>query len=96
MGKAWVKTVEGASPADSFNISGVTDSSTGVYLIAINNDMSNAHYSVVVSKLAAGSARDVNIGTDNVPTASAFEIFSTAASSTEDQTCYATVHGDLA
>jgi len=96
LGKAWVKTVEGASPADSFNISGVTDSSTGVYLIAINNDMSNAHYSVVVSKLAAGSARDVNIGTDNVPTASAFEIFSTAASSTEDQTCYATVLGDLA
>jgi len=96
LAKAWVKTVEGASPADSFNISGVTDSSTGVYLIAINNDMSNAHYSVVVSKLAAGSARDVNIGTDNVPTASAFEIFSTAASSTEDQTCYATVLGDLA
>tara|TARA_R110002167_G_scaffold358146_1_gene573997 strand:+ start:339 stop:728 length:390 start_codon:yes stop_codon:yes gene_type:complete len=96
LSKAWVKTVEGASPADSFNISGVTDSSTGIYLIAINNDMSNAHYSVVVSKLAAGSARDVNIGTDNVPTASAFEIFSTAASSTEDQTCYATVLGDLA
>ncbi len=94
--KAWLKTVEGASPADSFNISGVTDSSTGNYLIAINNDMSNAHYSVVVSKLAAGSARDVNIGTDPVPTASAFEIFSTASSSTEDQTCYATVHGDLA
>ena len=94
--KAWLKTVEGASPSDSLNISGVTDSSTGNYLIAINNDMSNAHYSVVVSKIAAGSARDVNLGSDPVPTASAFEIFSTAASSTEDQTCYATVHGDLA
>tara|TARA_R100000900_G_scaffold138621_1_gene117805 strand:+ start:271 stop:666 length:396 start_codon:yes stop_codon:yes gene_type:complete len=96
LAKAWVKTVEGASPADSFNISGVTDVSTGNYLIAINNDISNAHYSVVVSKLAAGSARDVNLSSDTPPTASAFQIFSTAASSTEDQTCYATVHGDLA
>jgi len=91
--KAWVQTPSGGAPADSFNISGVTDNSAGNYTVAIANDMANDDYSVTISKIIAGSNRDVNA--ESVATSN-FIILSTAASAVEDQTCFGTVHGDLA
>ena len=91
--KAWVQTPSGGTPADSFNISGVTDNSAGNYTVAIANDMANDDYSVTISKIVAGSNRDVNA--ESVATTN-FIILSTAASAVEDQTCFGTIHGDLA
>jgi len=49
LAKAWVNFDGGASGAaarDSFNVSGMTDSGSGNYTVAINNDMSNANFSI--------------------------------------------------
>ena len=35
---------------DSFNVSGLTDNSTGDYTVSINNNMANASYSYVIGK----------------------------------------------
>ena len=46
--KAWCKFQGNASTIaneDSFNVSGLTDNSTGVYTVNINNDMANDNYS---------------------------------------------------
>ena len=93
LAKAWVQTPSGGTPADSFNISGVTDNSAGNYTVAIANDMANDDYSVTISKIVAGSNRDANA--ESVATTN-FIILSTAASAVEDQTCFGTIHGDLA
>lgn len=47
--KAWVNFDGGASGAasrDTFNVSGMTDNGSGNYTVAINNDMSNANFSI--------------------------------------------------
>jgi len=49
LAKAWVNFDGGASGAasrDSFNVSGMTDNGSGNYTVAINNDMSNANFSI--------------------------------------------------
>ena len=49
LAKAWVNFDGGASGAasrDSFNVSGMTDSGSGNYTVAKNNDMSNANFSI--------------------------------------------------
>ena len=46
--KVWVNFDGGASNAasrDSFNVSGMTDNSTGNYTVTINSDMANVNYS---------------------------------------------------
>ena len=47
--KCWVNfdgTASGASSRDTFNVSGMTDNGSGNYTVAINNDMSNANFSI--------------------------------------------------
>ena len=47
--KAWANFDGGASGAasrDTFNVSGMTDNGAGNYTVAINNDMSNANFSI--------------------------------------------------
>ena len=91
--KCWVQTPSGGTAADSFNHSGMTDNSTGNYTVAIANNMANDDYSVTISKIVGGSNRDANA--ESVATGN-FIIVSTAASAVEDQTCFGTIHGDLA
>ena len=91
--KCWVQTPSGGTAADSFNVSGMTDNSTGNYTVAIANNMANDDYSVTISKIVGGSNRDANA--ESVATSN-FIIVSTAASAMEDQTCFGTIHGDLA
>ena len=91
--KCWVQTPSGGTAADSFNHSGMTDNSAGNYTVAIANNMANDDYSVTISKIVGGSNRDANA--ESVATGN-FIIVSTAASAVEDQTCFGTIHGDLA
>ena len=93
LAKCWVQTPSGGTAADSFNVSGMTDNSTGNYTVAIANNMANDDYSVTISKIVGGSNRDANA--ESVATSN-FIIVSTAASAMEDQTCFGTIHGDLA
>ena len=51
LAKCWIN-FEGdgtIATSDSFNVSGITDNTTGDYTIAINNDMNNANYSTTGS-----------------------------------------------
>ena len=51
LAKCWIN-FEGdgtIATSDSFNVSGITDITTGDYSIAINNDMNNANYSTTGS-----------------------------------------------
>jgi len=96
LAKHWVWTASGASPADSFNTTSVTDNSTGNYTITITNDMASVNYSATVSKLTAGSGRDVGVDDNSNMLVGSYVIYSTSSSSVEDKTCWGTVHGDLA
>jgi hypothetical protein len=91
-----VWTASGASPADSFNTTSVTDNSTGNYTITIANDMASVNYSATVGKLTAGSGRDIGVEDDSNMLVGSYVIYSTASSGTEDKSCWGTVHGDLA
>ena len=44
LAKQWFNNSSGASPRDSFNVSGLTDHGTGQYTVAIDNDMANDDY----------------------------------------------------
>ena len=46
--KSWAHTTQASSYVldDSFNVSGLTDNGTGVYTVAIDNDMSNDDYAI--------------------------------------------------
>ena len=74
LAKAWVNFNGGGTLTssdqtgvrDSFNISSVEDSATGVYTVNINNDMSNTNYVVVVT---------VEEGTSNDQTSSGGSLF---------------------
>ena len=49
--KVWVNfdgTASGAASRDSFNVSGMTDSGTGLYDVSINNNMANDDYADVM------------------------------------------------
>ena len=52
LAKAWAVSVSGASPLDSFNISSVTDNSTGNYDFTISSAMANSNF--VVCGMATG------------------------------------------
>ena len=94
LAKAWVQVVlGGASLADSFNMSGITDDGTGVHTLAINNNMANDDYAVpsstggsntfgTIDSYATGTYRTVQKDTSN--------------QAVEDILTVNTVHGDLA
>jgi hypothetical protein len=93
LAKAWVQTASGAAPSGSLNISGVVDNATGNYTVSFSSAMANDDYSPTVAKITPGAGRDVGFlsnATTNVV------IYSSTTSSTEDATCFSTVHGDLA
>ena len=91
--KAWVQTASGAAPSGSLNISGVVDNATGNYTVSFSSAMADDDYSTTVAKITPGAGRDVAFlsnATTNVV------IYSSTTSSTEDATCFSTIHGDLA
>ena len=87
--------------SDSFNTSGITDNTTGDYKIAINNDMSNATYSVTGSGThdAGTSTCYLAIDHDVPPTTSTVDVNAMQGSNDTridaELLCF-TVHGDLA
>ena len=93
LAKAWVQTPSGGAAVDSFNVSAMTDNSEGNYTVTIANDMANDDYSVTISKIVAGFNRDANA--ESVATSN-FVIYSSRLGAVEDQTCFGTIHGDLA
>ena len=61
LAKAWVNFtgVTTTAARDSFNVSSLTDNSTGITTVNINNDMGNANYSgYYFTNAATGSAAD--------------------------------------
>lgn len=58
---AWGKiTVSGGTPslADSYNVTSITDSGTGIYTVNLTNAMSSANYVVVANASRSGFASD--------------------------------------
>ena len=47
--KSWSNINAGASPRDSFNVSSVTDVSTGKYQINVSTSMNNVNYAVLTN-----------------------------------------------
>jgi len=92
---------------DSLNVTSVTDSATGKYIIVIANDMANATYSLTTAAMmgqTSGGGNDdgrvVGFNRAVAPTASACALLVTdinngADISDSDQVC-CTIHGDLA
>ena len=61
LAKAWINFtgVTTTAARDSFNVSSLTDNSTGITTVNINNDMGNANYSgYYFTNAATGSAAD--------------------------------------
>ena len=101
--KAWINFEGDGTIAisDSFNVSGITDNTTGDYQIAINNDMSNATYSVTGSGThdAGTSACYLAIDHDVPPTTSTVDVNAMQGSNDtriDAELLCATLHGDLA
>tara|TARA_R110002074_G_scaffold377075_1_gene554407 strand:+ start:236 stop:667 length:432 start_codon:yes stop_codon:yes gene_type:complete len=92
---------------DSLNVTSVTDSATGKYIIVIANDMANATYSLTTAAMMGQTSgggnndgRVVGFNKDVAPTAATCDLLVTdinnAANITDsDQVC-CTIHGDLA
>ena len=92
---------------DSLNVTSVTDSSTGKYVIVIANDMANATYSLTTAAMmgqTSGGGNDDGrvVGFDRsvAPTAAAcalsvLDINNAADFADADEVC-STIHGDLA
>ena len=103
LAKCWIN-FEGdgtIATSDSFNVSGITDNSTGDYTIAINNDMNNANYSTTGSGThdQGTSTCYLAIDQDAPPTTSTVTV--NAMQGSNDTRIYAellcsTIHGDLA
>jgi hypothetical protein len=94
LAKTWSHCKEGVN-TDGFNVSSVTDSSTGSYIIFHNNDMANATYAVSGLKQTAGAGRDLGIDPSGF-SASQYVIYSSTSSGVEDEDVYTSTHGDLA
>ena len=103
LAKCWINFEGDGTIAisDSFNVSGITDNTTGDYQIAINNDMSNATYSVTGSGThdAGTSACYLAIDHDVPPTTSTVDVNAMQGSNDtriDAELLCATLHGDLA
>jgi len=101
--KCWIN-FEGdgtIATSDSFNVSGITDNTTGDYQIAINNDMSNANYSVTGSGTHDAGSYTCYLAIDHdvPPTTSTVDVNamnSGDSSRIDAELLCATLHGDLA
>ena len=103
LAKCWINFEGDATIAtsDSFNVSGITDNTTGDYQIAISNDMSNANYSVTGSGTHDAGSYTCYLAIDHdvPPTTSTVDV--NAMNSGNSQRIDAellcvTLHGDLA
>ena len=82
--------------ADSFNCSGTTDNGTGDYTTAINNDMSDANYSIQLNCLNSSTQNtDCYAQAQAAGTVRNIIRFGDSGSNSDAET-YLTVHGDLA
>ena len=103
LGKVWCNFEGDGTVAisDSFNTSGITDNTTGDYQIAINNDMSNANYSVTGSGTHDAGSYSCYLAIDHdvPPTTSTVDVNAMQGSNDTridaELLCF-TVHGDLA
>ena len=94
--KAWCKNNNGGSFSDSFNCSGTTDNGTGDYTTAINNDMSDANYSIQLNCLNSSTQNtDCYAQAQAAGTVRNIIRFGDSGSNSDAET-YITVHGDLA
>ena len=81
---------------DSFNLSSVTDNSTGYYTFTINNDMANDDYSLHLSSNIGGGSGGFN-GDGGLNTGNySFYGFAQNGNSRDVARAMTTVHGDLA
>ena len=103
LAKCWINFEGDGTIAisDSFNVSGITDNTTGDYQIAINNDMSNATYSVTGSGThdAGSNTCYLAIDHDVPPTTSTVDVNAMQGSNDtriDAELLCATIHGDLA
>lgn len=103
LAKAWVNfdgTATNAASRDSFNVSGMTDSSTGNYVVSFSNNMGNANFSGVAVQ---GNNDASNPGLNGVITvghtassASSIETGNTSASNNDWAQISSQYNGDLA
>ena len=100
--KAWINLNGTGTIAtrDSFNVSGITDDSTGRYTVSINNDMSNNDYAVLnyTSGSTNSSATAFNnnfLGGNNLQTGT-FAISAYSSDFEDSDVVMAQVTGDLA
>ncbi len=94
LAKVWVQfdgTASGATERDSFNVSGMTDSSTGNYVVTFSNNMSNDDYA------SAGIGNTSSITSEAVTTSTINLLSANSSGSLADVTIMATsILGDLA
>ena len=66
LAKGWSRLDDNSSLEDSFNISGVTDHSTGVYTLAFDNNMGSVNYAISgLANYGAGTNDANNQGIDS-------------------------------
>jgi hypothetical protein len=101
--KCWVNfdgSASGAASRDSFNVSGMTDSGTGNYVVTFSNNMANANFSGVAVQ---GNNDATNAGVNatsavghTASSASGIETSNLDPASTDYQQISAVYNGDLA
>jgi hypothetical protein len=101
--KCWVNfdgTASGAASRDTFNVSGMTDSGTGNYVVTFSSNMGNANFSGVAVQ---GNNNASNPGINatsavghTASSASAIETSNLDPASTDYQQISASYNGDLA
>jgi len=103
LAKGWINFEGDGTIAisDSFNVSGITDNTTGDYKIAIDNNMGNANYSVTGSGThdAGSNTCYLAIDHDVPPTTSTVDVNAMQGSNDtriDAELLCATIHGDLA
>jgi hypothetical protein len=88
---------------DSVNVASLTDNGTGDYTVNINNDMSNANYTISANASFDGGGftgqQNAQPKADFTPTTALYRIAASNSSNAvlNDATkVYSTIHGDLA
>jgi len=96
--KAWCSYDGSGTVAidDSFNMSGITDDTTGSYTLTINSDMSNTTYSSQSCGDQTGGATSTCITNVNSSVTAIFITVRQNGTVTDNDDMYLTVHGDLA
>ena len=96
--KAWCSYDGSGTVAidDSFNMSGITDDTTGSYTLTINSDMSNTTYSSQSCGDQTGGATSTCITNQNSSVTAITVICRKDGTITDNDDMYLTVHGDLA